>query len=79
MMSAPHPLTPPGAARDVYLQRALAVREAAEQLQANAGYILSDLDRARTPVLRSVLDDALKLARDIEVMTALAALPAEED
>jgi len=30
--------------------------------------------------LRSVLDDALKLARDIEVMTVLSAFqPAEED
>jgi hypothetical protein len=62
------------------LQRALDVQEAAERLRANADYILQDLDRARTPRLRSVLDDALKLARDIEVMTVLSAFqPAEED
>lgn len=79
-MSAPHPLTPPDVARDAYLQRALDVQEAAERLRANADYILQDLDRARTPRLRSVLDDALKLARDIEVMTVLSAFqPAEED
>jgi len=78
-MSAPHPVTPPGLARDAYLTRALAVQEAAERLLANAGYILQDLDRARTPRLRSVLDDALKLARDIEVMDALSAFqPTEE-
>jgi hypothetical protein len=78
-MAAPHPLTPPGVVRRTYQQRELAVREVAERLQANAGYILDDLDRGRLPVLRSVLDSALKLARDIEVMTALDACQAGED
>jgi hypothetical protein len=78
-MAAPHPLTPPDVVRDAYLTRQLAVEETARQLQANAGYILQDLERGRTPSLRSVLDNALKLARDIEVMTAVAALPAAED
>ena len=73
-MAAPHPLTPPDVVRDAYLTRQLAVEETARQLQANAGYILQDLERGRTPSLRSVLDNALKLARDIEVMAALAGL-----
>ena len=58
--------------RAAYLQRVEAVRETAEALQRNAGYILDDLDRERLPRMRSCVADALKLARTIEAIEALA-------
>lgn len=76
-MAAPHPLTAPCAVRETYQQRELAVREYAEALKRAADQVLEDLDRGRVPRLRSALDDASRLAAHIEVMTALAALPAD--
>jgi hypothetical protein len=76
MNEAPKHQTAPGAASRAYLQRELAVREAAEQVRVYAADILRDLDEGRVPSVRGTLDGALKLARDIEVMAAMATLPA---
>lgn len=75
----PHSRTSPGAVQGVYLGRELAVRQSAEEARTYAEMILRDLDEGRVPSVRGVIDAALKLSKDIEVMSALAALPAEQD
>lgn len=57
-----------------YERRLDAARDALSDIQSNAGYALHDIERGRIPQMRSMLDDALKLARTIAAMEAAAEL-----
>jgi hypothetical protein len=50
------------------------VRELAESIQANAGYVLADLDRGRIPRARNLPDDTRELDRRLAVLEALEEL-----
>jgi 3-methyladenine DNA glycosylase AlkC len=50
------------------------VRELAEAIQANAGYVIADLDRARIPRSRSLPDDVRELDRRLNILEALEEL-----
>jgi hypothetical protein len=79
MTGRPHSQTAAGAVERRYSQTALAVDAAARELQTYAGLILRDLDENRVPSVRGILDAALRLSRDAEVMHALSALPSTPD
>jgi hypothetical protein len=59
------------ATRSVRGRHEAKVRELAESLQANAGYLLADLDRGRVPQIRHVLHDALMIAERISALEAV--------
>ena len=50
------------------------VRELAESIQANAGYVLADLDRDRIPRDRALPDDTRELSRRLAVLEAIQEL-----
>lgn len=47
------------------------LREMAESIQANAGYLLADLDHGNAPNLRNLLHDAEMIAVRIEALEAV--------
>jgi hypothetical protein len=57
-----------------YERRLDACRDALTAIRDNAGYALHDIERGRIPRLRSILDEAQRLARDIEALTAIKEL-----
>jgi hypothetical protein len=50
------------------------VRELAESIGSNAGYILADLDRGRIPRARSLPDDVRELDRRVNILEGLEEL-----
>lgn len=50
------------------------IRELAEDIIANAGYILADLDRDRVPVLRNLLADAQQISSRVAALEAIKEL-----
>lgn len=57
-----------------YARRLDACQDALTSLSDNAGYAVRDIERGRVPQIRSLADDALKLARYIEALEQMAEL-----
>jgi hypothetical protein len=54
-----------------YERRLDACRDALNSIRDNCGYAENDIMRGRIPALRSILDEALRLARTIEALEAM--------
>lgn len=59
------------AVRNIEDRHVSRIRELAESLRENAGYLLADLDRGREPRLRNVLGDAQQIAERIRALEAV--------